>query len=692
MADNVAQVPTNKSPGGPVVPEAPKKNKLTLLLTFVGLFVFLFVLFLAFLVVMLLQDGGQNPLLLALGVEPSYLRELLTVLVNLVFGVLALVSFIVTLVGLFRRLTSAPAEIEKKKQSLILALVSGVLFVFLVTVWIAFFFYVSRLEVGSTGSRVILSDPIETVNLTAPVSITFTAREMEVLFQREGIVSYAWDLDADGAYDDGNGRDIQYTYEDRGNDQGTYPVSLKIILGDGREELAEKLVTIANVRPTISVDYSPKVLEVPLEVTFDASESFDPDGEIISYDWDFDGDDVVDAQGPEVRYLFTEVLDQEIQVAITDNNGEISREKIVMNFAEAQEKRAFIVVRPGLKGEAPYKVTFDASESSVGENIQAYEWDFGDQSPSGTGRLVQHIFQSGGLYTVNLQVKTESGETFVAEQEIQVDKRKRDPQALIVVSGYQIERGVLRGDAPLELTFDASQSSDPDGRIVEHRWDFDGDGIDDAFGDSAEYTFADKGTYTVRLSVVDDDDLEVIENLEVQVTIPDISLDLDVSTFSGPVPLEITFDASASRAQDGRIISYTWDFGDDTPQVIGSARQTHIFTAVGEYTVKVTVLTDKNLRSSQETLIVAREIELQADYVFNPDVLEAGKKVFFDASQSQGQISRYYWDFGDGKISRVVKPEQVFENPGQYKVLLEVYDRKNRVSRKEIQVEVRSAE
>lgn len=59
---------------------------------------------------------------------------------------------------------------------------------------------------------------------------------------------------------------------------------------------------------------------------------------------------------------------------------------------------------------------------------------------------------------------------------------------------------VSTGTAPLEVTFDASESSDPDGTIVSYDWDF--GGFATASGVSATHTFA-AGTHVVTLKVTD---------------------------------------------------------------------------------------------------------------------------------------------------------------------------------------------
>ncbi len=61
---------------------------------------------------------------------------------------------------------------------------------------------------------------------------------------------------------------------------------------------------------------------------------------------------------------------------------------------------------------------------------------------------------------------------------------------------------VTEGSAPLEVRFDASASSDPDGSIVSYDWAF-GDG-NTGSGQTATHTYPDAGSYTPRLTVTDE--------------------------------------------------------------------------------------------------------------------------------------------------------------------------------------------
>ena len=108
------------------------------------------------------------------------------------------------------------------------------------------------------------------------------------------------------------------------------------------------------------------------------------------------------------------------------------------------------------------------------------------------------------------------------------------------------------------------------------------------------------------------------------------------------------FDGSGSTDGNGTIISYAWDFGDGT---FGSgATPTHVYQTSGTKTVKLTV-TD----NSGGTDTISQAVTLTPPpndpptASFTPTV--TNESVAFDASgstDSDGTISTYAWDFGDG--------------------------------------------
>jgi len=65
----------------------------------------------------------------------------------------------------------------------------------------------------------------------------------------------------------------------------------------------------------------------------------------------------------------------------------------------------------------------------------------------------------------------------------------------------------------------------------------------------------------------------------------------------------ITFDATASVDPDGKIVTYVWDFGDETTSKEEVPTITHSYTVAGEYTVKLKVVDDHGIGSSNTTTL-----------------------------------------------------------------------------------------
>ena len=73
----------------------------------------------------------------------------------------------------------------------------------------------------------------------------------------------------------------------------------------------------------------------------------------------------------------------------------------------------------------------------------------------------------------------------------------------------------------------------------------------------------------------------------------------NADVISGGVPLTVNFDSSGSSDQDGSIISYAWNFGDDSTS--NEVHPSHIYTVIGNYTATLTVTDDMGATDSQST-------------------------------------------------------------------------------------------
>ncbi|WP_426309963.1 PQQ-dependent sugar dehydrogenase [Cellulosimicrobium sp. E-16] len=151
------------------------------------------------------------------------------------------------------------------------------------------------------------------------------------------------------------------------------------------------------------------------------------------------------------------------------------------------------------------------------------------------------------------------------------------PQASFTASA------ISSSEAPLEVTFDASRSSDPEGAELTYEWDFDGDGQTDATGVKVTHEFTELGQYDVILRVTDPEGLFTLSTKQITVgnTAPEISVDVaDGAIFNWGDKLEL--GVSVHDAEDGDEVTctdvkFTFGLGHNThahPEVTGTAAAT----------------------------------------------------------------------------------------------------------------------
>ncbi|NEE03515.1 ThuA domain-containing protein [Phytoactinopolyspora halotolerans] len=119
----------------------------------------------------------------------------------------------------------------------------------------------------------------------------------------------------------------------------------------------------------------------------------------------------------------------------------------------------------------------------------------------------------------------------------------------------RIDANPLSGPVPLEVTFDGSRSSDPEGSSLTYEWDVDGDGTVDSTDAQTTHTYTEPGDYTVALTVTDDDGQQDIANVEIVAgnTAPEITVTAPVNGGFFEFGDTIAYEVSATDAEDGEI-------------------------------------------------------------------------------------------------------------------------------------------
>ncbi len=392
------------------------------------------------------------------------------------------------------------------------------------------------------------------------------------------ITTYAWDF-GDGAT--AAGATAAHTY----NSPGSYVITLRVTNDVGGWSTATLPVTVnepVNEAPRASFSVTPTSGIVPVSVNVDANGSSDLDGSIVSYEWDF-GDGAT-AQGVTASHTYSTVGTYTITLVVTDNDesaGSTTRTVTVSSPSNQPPTAAFTATPQS--GSAPLLVSTDAQSSSDADGtISNYAWSFGDGA-TGSGATAQHEYVIPGTYTLMLTVTDDDGASTSVSRQIQVAAPANvSPQASFTLTPSS-------GNAPLPVSVDASGSSDSDGSIVSYAWEF-GDGHT-ALGINATHTYEAVGSYTVRLTVTDDDGASVSATRPVSVTSPSNaapSAAFTVSTSNGVAPLTVDFDASGSTDSDGSVAAYAWTFGDGGSATGVTASRTYTTPGAFEVLLQVT--------------------------------------------------------------------------------------------------------
>ncbi|PSQ52350.1 hypothetical protein BRD20_07255 [Halobacteriales archaeon SW_8_65_20] len=228
------------------------------------------------------------------------------------------------------------------------------------------------------------------------------------------------------------------------------------------------------------------------------------------------------------------------------------------------------------------------------------------------------------------------------------------------------------------ISFDGSLSSDSDGSIDSYEWDF-GDGTT-ATGQTPTHSYDDDESYTVSLTVIDDDG--ATDTVTKQITVdnepPNAALSVPNSAKTGE---SVTLDASGSTDPDDPVGPYKWDFdGDDNiDRTTDSATTTYEYADDGEYTPTVTITDDDGESDTASETISIQNRPPTADVTATPDPAQTSEQITFDAggsSDADGSIDSYEWDFGgDGTTDATGETAtNSYDSSGEYDVTLTVAD------------------
>lgn len=362
-----------------------------------------------------------------------------------------------------------------------------------------------------------------------------------------------------------------------------------------------------------------------------------------SYLWEFGDGTTSTEMNPE--HFYTMEGNYKVKLTVTNGCGSTFMENFIWVTKETSTCEAKFVY--SLTG-----TTVNFQNLSLG-NVSSFFWEFGDGKVS-TKPNPQNIYPEEGMYTVVLTIYDS-----INDCSDQIVK-----QIMVGTIGCLANFNYTVNNITRTVSFYNLSSGD----ISEYYWDF-GDG-DYSSNQNPLHTFASDGYYRVCL-VTYDEGTQCMSEICKYITVgtPEILADFDY--YIDPQNGTVYFADISS----GTISDWYWDFGDGNWDVIPEPQ--HQYAESGEYDVCLSVFNNNtgSFANICKTIMVITDTSLvstKAGFMYMVSSVTPNKVDFVD--QSSGDITNWYWTFGDGTYQSGENVSHTYSAPGLYNVCLIVYD------------------
>ncbi|MFT3681461.1 MAG: PKD domain-containing protein [Ferruginibacter sp.] len=395
-------------------------------------------------------------------------------------------------------------------------------------------------------------------------------------------------------------------------------------------------------------------------VTFtDASYGVGTSGSPNKWDWDFGDGKTSTAQNPPAQSWSAPGI-KTIALTVSTPIGCVKTFKDTVTVeatpvAAIDPNPAFVC----LGDDVTYK---DASTIAVG-TVASWDWKFDDGTTS-TAQNPVHKWLTAGKHTATLTVKSagDCPSTNTDTHEIDVNATP--------VAGFSFVP-----DCTTRTVAFTDTSNGFGTNITAWDWDF-GDGSTHGNKKTESHTYATTGSFTVTLTVTT---ANGCKSLIPAVTIVNIDVS-PVADFTLPgntcLPNASAKFTNTTTITDGTIgtVTYAWTFGDNGTST--DKDPTHVYTATGNYSVKLTATSAKGCVhdvTKQYSAIFADPVAVIA----NINEVCAGSSVTISSAGSTAAgstITGWTWDFGDNSPVNTTdqNPTHTYATAGSYPVKLTV--------------------
>jgi PKD repeat protein len=351
---------------------------------------------------------------------------------------------------------------------------------------------------------------------------------------------------------------------------GSYTIKLTVTDGTGKSDSAEATVVVAAKPPKADFTLSQVSGTPPLAIDITGVDG--GQGPIDTWDWSFGDGTTGTGQGPFSHTYNTEgTYTIVLNYAGPGGNGSVTKQVGVYALSEPVDAK--IGQSFSMSNDASGGVKVCLSNESTGP-IATNVWNFADGSGDiiDNGSTVCHVFASGGIFTISLNVIANDPSVHsTATKTVNVIAA---PQAQFTASSTS----VTWGDT---VDFDSSPST---GVITSYAWDFNGDGTTDSTTDNPTgIAFNNLGSIPVRLTVTGPGSSSTAEML-ITVARRDITCDFTGGLTATPGQ-SLSYDGTVTGLM-GRTVTYSWTVsGPNGISAFTTEDVTIPFSVAGTYTL-----------------------------------------------------------------------------------------------------------
>ncbi len=390
------------------------------------------------------------------------------------------------------------------------------------------------------------------------------------------------------------------------------------------------------------------------------------------WEWDFgDGSPVSNQADPNHQYAVSGVYNVSLTVGVLVPGGDIDEgcfDEIIHVITVESDPVANFSTLPVCKGT----VTQFTDESDDGDGtISLWEWDFTsdnivdniiDVNPTNGYVLADH-------YDATLTVTTLTGCTNSVSKPVIVN-----PIPVASFSALDVCEG-------LQMNFsNNSNVSNANGDIIDTwQWDF-GDAIGADVIEEPSYTYGAPSVYSVSLTVTSNNGCinTVVNNVEM---FADPTADFNFTDECDGVAINFI---DASNGNGATIDQWDYDFNNDGVVDYSGSNTSYTYPTAGDYDVNLYIETTDGCYNN-----IVKQIEIfpnPTSIFTGENVCENNNASFID--NSVGDINAWNWQFGNGGLSNVQNPSELYVSEGVFNVSLTVTTTDNCVNTSSSTVEI----